>query len=142
MESPVGPAGEHRADEAFGFADGLWVAGAGAGVTDPEGAAGDGVDGGSVGRSVVGDEVLDGDAVSSVERDGASQEPGFCGGFLVGQDFGVGEPGRVVDRDVDGFPAADVAAAAVGVGSGRVAVAAVSAGDPFAGAAFDAAGAS
>ena len=37
----VGPAVEHGADEAFGFAVGLWPVGAGAEVADAESAAGD-----------------------------------------------------------------------------------------------------
>jgi len=55
--------------------------------------------------------------VALVERDGPAQEARSGGRFLVGEDFGVGEACGVVDRDVDGFPAADVAPAAFGVGA-------------------------
>jgi hypothetical protein len=54
VDRAVGPAFEQRADEAFGFAVGLWPVGAGAEVADAELAARDSVDGAAVGRSVVG----------------------------------------------------------------------------------------
>ena len=64
VDRAVGPAGEQGADEAFGFAVGLGPVGAGAEVADTEGAAGDRVDGGAVGAAVVGEQLLDGDAVA------------------------------------------------------------------------------
>ena len=74
VDRAVGPAAEHGADEALGLAVGLGPVGAGAEVADAERAAGDRVDGRAVGRAVVGDQPLDGDAVAAVERDGAAQE--------------------------------------------------------------------
>ena len=74
VELAVGPAAEHGADEALCFAVGLRASGSGAEVADAEGFAGEGVDGGAVGRAIVGEEALDGDAVAAVERDGASEE--------------------------------------------------------------------
>ena len=38
--------------------------------------------------------------------DSSPQEAGRGGALLVGQDLGVGEPGRVVDADMDKLPAA------------------------------------
>ena len=58
-----------------------------------------------VGAAVVGDELLDGDAVAAVELDRAAQERDRGGGFLVGEDFGVGQACRVVDRDMHALPA-------------------------------------
>jgi hypothetical protein len=92
-----------------------------------------------VGRAVVGDEALDGDAVASVERDRSAQEADRGRGSLVGEHFDIGQASRVIDSDVHGLPAADVASMALSVGAARAAVAAPSTGDPLAGAAFDAA---
>ena len=64
-------------------------------------------------------QLLDGDAVAAVERASAAQEPDRGGGLLVGEDFGVGQAGGVVDRDVHELPA-DVATRAGRVGRWRV----------------------
>jgi hypothetical protein len=40
-----------------------------------------------------------------IERDGAAQETDGGGGLLVREDLGVGQPGGVIDGDVDAFPA-------------------------------------
>ena len=72
----------------------------------PERAAGDRVDGGAVGRAVVGDQPLDGDAVgwrSSATARRRNADRG--GGLLVGEDLDVGQAGGVVDRDVHVLPA-------------------------------------
>ena len=72
----------------------------------------------AVGRAVVGDHALDGDAVAGVERQRAAQERDGGGGLLVGQDFGVGQAGGVVDRDVNERPSRLACAAdAGGVGA-------------------------
>ena len=60
---------------------------------------------------------LDGEAVARVERDRAMQKRGDGGGFLVGQDFGVGQAAAVVDRDVHELPALLVAAALIALGA-------------------------
>src|SRR4051794_41279115 len=117
VERAVGPAGEHGADETLGLAVGLWAVGAGAQVADPVGAAGDGVHRGAVGGAVVGDQAFDGDAVALVERDGAAQKADRGGGFLVGEDFDVGQAGAVVDGDVHELPAVPVGAAVVTTGA-------------------------
>ena len=69
----------------------------------------------AVGGAVVGDHALDGDAVAGVELDRAAQERDGGGRFLVGQDFGVGQAGGVVDGDVNGVPAGHAASDAGGV---------------------------
>jgi hypothetical protein len=53
VDRAVGPAAEHGADEAFGFAVGLGPAGPGAQVLDAQGAATDRVDLCDVGAAVV-----------------------------------------------------------------------------------------
>lgn len=65
VDGAVGPAVEHGADEALGFAVGLGAARSSAEVADAERLAGEGVDGGDVGAAIVGEYALDVDAVSS-----------------------------------------------------------------------------
>src|SRR5438094_155605 len=47
------------------------------------------------------------------QADGAAQESSGCLAALVGQDLGVGEPGRVVDGDVHELPAGDATLLAI-----------------------------
>src|SRR3954466_11572117 len=89
IDRAVGPAVEHRADEALSFAVGLWPIGTRAQVADAENAAGDRVSSGFVRCPVVGEQLLNGDAVALVKRDRAAQERDRGGGLLVGQDLGV-----------------------------------------------------
>src|SRR5947209_8793768 len=91
--------------------------GAGAEMADAEPPTGERVDGGAVGRAVVGDEPLDGDPVAAVKGDGAAQEGDRSCRFLIAEHLGVGETAVVVDGDVDVFPADGVADPAGGVGA-------------------------
>src|SRR5213080_4004472 len=91
-------------------------------MADAEHAAGERVDGRDVGAAVVGDQLLDGDAVAGEVSHRSAQEADRGGRLLVVEDFDVGQAGGVVDRDVDELPADRPAAAALGVGAvGRVA---------------------
>src|SRR5204863_9737118 len=74
-------------------------------VFDPERPAGERVNDGAVARAVSGQHAFDLDPVAAEEGDRAAQEA--CRGrtFLVGEHLDVGEPGRVVDGDVDELPA-------------------------------------
>jgi hypothetical protein len=63
----------------------------------------------AVAAAVVGQDPLDLDAVPLVVGDGATQESGSGGGFLVAEDLGIGEAAVIVDRDVDVLPADGVA---------------------------------
>jgi len=105
-------------------------------VADAERAASERVDRGDVGGAVVGQDALDVDAVAAVERDRAAQEADRGGGFFVGEHFGVGQSGGVVDGDVHEVPASFATDAPGGVGVGAGVVLA-GAGDAFAGAADD-----
>src|ERR687888_1390249 len=137
VDGAVGPAGEQGADEAFGFAVGLWPVGAGAEVADAEPAAGECVQGGAVAGAVVGEHAFDGDAVAAVESDRALQEAGRGRGLLVAEDLRVGEAAVVVARGVDVLPALAAAAGggAVGIGAGGAAASVPE--RALAGAAFD-----
>ena len=50
--------------------------------------------------AVVGQDGLDGDPVSGVEGDRATQETDRGGAGLVGEDLGIGQACGVIDRDV------------------------------------------
>src|SRR6059036_124704 len=84
VDGAVGPAGEHGADEAFGFAVCLRPVGASAEVADPERSAGERVHGRAVGGAVVAEDRFHADAVAAVEADSAMQEADRGGCFLVG----------------------------------------------------------
>jgi hypothetical protein len=66
--------------------------------------------------------------VAGEEGERAAEEADRCRGFLVGEDFDVGEPAVVVDRDVDELVADGVAASAGRVGVGAVVVLGAAAG--------------
>src|SRR5436190_8020692 len=112
VDGAVGPAAEHRADEALGLAVGLGPVGPRAQVPDPQDAAGERMDRRDVGRSVVGHDALDPDAVAAEEANGAAEERDSGLGLLVAQDLDVGQARCVVDGDVHVFPADESAVAA------------------------------
>jgi hypothetical protein len=53
-----------------------------------------------VGRAVIGDQLLDSDAVVGEVRDGAAQKADRGRGLLVAENLDIGESRGVVDRDV------------------------------------------
>ncbi len=107
-------------------------------MPDAQDAASDRVGGRDVGRAVVGQQLLNGDAVALEELDCAAQEPDRRRGLLVVEDFGVGQASGVVDADMDEVPACRASIDAGSVAAPRLGVGA-SAGDALAGAALDAA---
>src|ERR1039458_9895701 len=137
VDRAVGPATQEGADEAFGFAVGLGSVGAGAEVADPEGAAGGSVDRGAVGAAVIGQDPLDGDAVAGVEGDSTSEKADDGASALIGQDFGVGQAGAVIDSDVHALPACGLAPDAKGVLASWPQAPGGRSGEPGAGAAVD-----
>src|SRR5215212_5420194 len=74
VDGAVGPVGEQGADKALGFAVGLWAVGPGAPVANAQRSAGDSVNGLAIGRAVVGQQLLDGDAVAVIKGNGATKE--------------------------------------------------------------------
>jgi hypothetical protein len=106
-------------------------------VPDSEGAAGDCVRGGDVGRAVVGEDALDRDAVAFIERDRSAQKPDRGAGLLVCEDFDVGQTGGVINTDVHGLPADRATVHSGAVSSPRSRVGGVLSGDPLASAALD-----
>ena len=73
------------------------------------------MDGGAVCASVVGEQLLDGDPVAGIESERSLEKPDRGGGFLIGENLGVGQASAVVDDDVDVFPADDLAVDTFGV---------------------------
>lgn len=65
-----------------------------------------------VGRAIVGHDALDLDAMGLEESERPFEEGGHARLLLVGQDFGVGEPGGVIDGDVEGLSAEALATGA------------------------------
>jgi hypothetical protein len=82
------------------------------------------------------EQLLDGHAVPFEELDRAAQETDSCRRALVRQHLGVGEPGAVVDRDVNVFPADHFAIDTGGVDARAVRVA-LDRGDALPGAGVD-----
>ena len=60
----------------------------------------------AVGGAVVGHHALDGDAEAGEPGEGALEEGHGAVLALVGQDLGVGQPGGIVDADMQELPAA------------------------------------
>ena len=84
-----------------------------------------------VGGAVVGHHPLDPDPVRLVVGDSPFQEADRGDGLLVGEDLDVGDPGRVIDTDVDVLPAGRTS------GMVRARLMAPVAGDPVSDAAAD-----
>ena len=83
---------------------------------DPELLAGRSPEVRVVGLGVVGEHALDSDSLLAVPAEGAFEEGGAGGGAVARADLGVGEPGVVVDRDVQELPAGAAAATDAVVG--------------------------
>src|SRR4029450_12394079 len=137
VDRAVGPAGEQRADEAFGLAVRLRAVGTRAAVPDPERATGERVDRSAVAGAVVGQDPLDRDPVPPVVRDGPAQEGDRGDGLLVAEHLRVGEAAVVVDRDVHVLPADRVAPPARAICEGALVMRVRAAADALAGAALD-----
>ena len=78
-------------------------------MADAERATCDRVNDGDVGRPVVGEQLIDLDAVAAVERSGAAQECDCAGGLLVWKHLGVSQAAAIVDRDMHALPADQLA---------------------------------
>src|SRR5215213_2881949 len=131
VDRSVGPATRDGLDEALGLAVGAGPVGAGEQVSDLELVAGLGVSAGAIAGAVVAEHALDGDAHRREPDDRALEEAGGCRSQLVRQLLGIGEPGGVVDADMQELPARRAAPLRPGLD-----LRAPIAGDPVAGAAL------
>ena len=101
----VGPLAQQGLDEAFGLAVGLGRVRPGAEVAQAEHPAGLAKEARDVARAVVGHHALDPNAETLEPAQRPDEEAGDRPALLVRQDLDVGEPGGIVDRDVDELPA-------------------------------------
>lgn len=97
-------------DKAFGLAIGLRSIGLGADVLETEALAGFAEGDGFVARTVVGHDPLDLDAQACVVGDRGLEEAHGAALSFVLHDLAEGDPGSIVDTDVDVFPAGSFAA--------------------------------
>jgi hypothetical protein len=101
----IGPLSGDGLDEAFGLAVGLRAIGFGEEMYEAEFAAGGGEEFGARGGAAIGEELLDGDAVSAIEAEGLVQSVEDALGAFVREETSEGEAGVVVDGDVETFDA-------------------------------------
>jgi hypothetical protein len=101
----TGPLAQGRLDEALGLAVGLRRVGPGALMADVQASQCLGVASGFEGGPVVGHDALDPDAVAAEEAQGVDEEGEAGAALLVGVDLGIGQPGVVVDGQVQVLPA-------------------------------------
>ena len=107
----VGPFAQAGLDEALGLAVGAGRVGAGPDVAQAGGGDGFAEAVASIGRAIVGHDPLDGDAMGGEEGQRPAQKGTGALLFLVGEKFRVGEPGGIVDGDMERFPAGSALAA-------------------------------
>src|ERR1700689_2969298 len=101
----VGPFAQAGLNEALGLSVGFGRVGFGPQVLDLEPAQGLGVAAGPEALAVIGHDALDLDAEASKEAQGVEEKAQAGASRLVRQDFRIGEPGVVVDRQMHIFPA-------------------------------------
>ena len=83
IRTGVGPLAGDGLDEAFGLAVGLRAIGFGEEMFEAEFVAGGGEEFGAIGGAAIGEELLDGDAVSGVEAEGLVQSVEHAGDAFV-----------------------------------------------------------
>jgi len=101
----VSPLASEGLDEAFGLAIGLGAIGSGEEVPEAEIFAGGGKELGAIGRAAIGEDGLDGDAVSAVKGQRLVERGEDAGDFFVGEERGESEAGMVINGDVKGLDA-------------------------------------
>jgi hypothetical protein len=101
----ISPLAGDGLDEAFGLAVGLRTIGLGEEVSEAEFMAGSGEEFGAISGGAIGEELLDGEAVSGVETEGQVQSVENALDAFVGEETGEGEAGVIIDGDVEAFDA-------------------------------------
>ena len=105
IRTGVSPLAGDGLDEAFGLAVGLRAIRFGEEMIEAEFEAGGGEEFGAIGGAAIGEELLDGDAVSGVEAEGLVQSVEDALSAFVREETSEGEAGVVVDGDVKTFDA-------------------------------------
>jgi YD repeat-containing protein len=103
----VGPFAEHGLDEAFGFAVGAGSIGTSEAVANAELGAVVAKLVRAIATTVVGQQAANTNAVLGIKSDGVLEESDGGGGLLIGQQLGKGEPGVIIDGDMESLPAAN-----------------------------------
>jgi hypothetical protein len=88
-------------DEAFGLAVGLGPIRSGEEMFEAQMVAGGGEEFGAIGGALVGEDGLDGDAMSLVEGDGLVERSQDAGSFFVGKKTGKSQAGMIINGDVE-----------------------------------------
>jgi hypothetical protein len=101
----IGPLSSDGLDEAFGLAVGLRAIGFSEEVSEAEFMAGSSEEFGAISRAAIGEELLDGEAVSGVEAEGEVQSVENALGAFVREETSEGEAGVIIDGDVETFDA-------------------------------------
>ena len=101
IRTGISPFAGDRLDEAFSLAVGLWAVGFGEEMAQAEFLARRGEEFGAISRAAVGEDALDLDAMSFIERDGLVERSNHAGRRFVGVKRGEGEAGMVVDGNVE-----------------------------------------
>jgi len=97
----VGPLTGEGLDEAFGLAVGLGAIGSGEEMLEAELVAGGGKEFGAIGRTAIGEDGLDGDAMGPIKGEGLLERGEDAGDFFVGKEGGKSQAGMIIDGDVE-----------------------------------------
>ena len=101
----ISPLASDGLNETFGLAVGLWAIGFGEEMFEAQLVAGSGKEFGTIGRTAIGEDVLDEDAVISVKGDGLVEGGQDTGSFFIGQEAGKSDPRMVINGDMQAFHA-------------------------------------
>jgi len=101
----VGPLTGEGLDEAFGLAVGLGAIGSGEEMLEAELVTGGGKEFGAIGRTAIGEDGLDGDAMGLIKGEGLLERGEDAGDFFVGKEGGKSQAGMIINGDVEGLDA-------------------------------------
>ena len=105
VRTSVSPLAGDGLDEAFGLAVGLRSIRFGKEMLEAQLEAGGGKEFRAVGRAAIGEDALNGNAMSFVKGDGLAESVQDTGDFFIGKEAGKGHARIVIDGDVEGFGA-------------------------------------
>src|SRR5687767_5951991 len=118
IRAGVSPLAGDGLDEAFGLAVGLGPVGFGEEMFEAQLLAGGGKELGAIRRTAIGEDGLDGDAVSVIKSQSLMERGEDAGDFFVGKESGESQAGMIINGDVEGLDArAWVAVGAVAGGA-------------------------
>ena len=105
IRTSISPFASECLDEAFGLSIGLWAVRFSEEMFEAELLAGFGKEIGAIGRAAIGQDALDGNAMSLVEGDGLVEGCQDTGDFFIGKETGKGQARMVIDGDMEGLGA-------------------------------------